>query len=384
MLNIMTTRFNTLLFTALSAVILTSCGGSGTFDISGTIKGHEGKKLYLQKFEKGQPVNMDSTTIGTDGTFEIAAKLPYTDYYRLALDQQNAFVFIGDSVGELAITAEENMASPTAIEGQADTKLLYEFDNNLRRLMNKGDSLMRLSEQGVPKEEVTEKLSVFNIEAMAYLHGFIDKNVSSPAALAGLNKLNPVEDLAYFTKVRDGLAVKMAKSEYFNYLKSQIDQASQQAEMMKMQEKAQAENDKLLAVGKPVPTINLPDPSGRKRSLQEFRGKVVLIDFWASWCKPCRAENPNVVKAYEQFKGKGFEVFSVSLDKSKDAWERAIIEDGLRWTHVSDLQFWNSEAARAYGVQGIPFAVLIDKDGNIIAKNLRGEALIQKLKEVLG
>jgi peroxiredoxin len=125
------------------------------------------------------------------------------------------------------------------------------------------------------------------------------------------------------------------------------------------------------------------DTSGNPISLSSFRGKYVLIDFWASWCRPCRMENPNVVKAYEDFKGKNFTVLGVSLDRSKDAWIKAIADDKLTWTHVSDLKFWSNAVAVQYKVESIPQNFLVDPEGKIIAKNLRGEELHRKLKELL-
>ncbi|MFM8834591.1 MAG: peroxiredoxin family protein [Cytophagales bacterium] len=146
----------------------------------------------------------------------------------------------------------------------------------------------------------------------------------------------------------------------------------------------QVEKLKVTAVGQIAPEISLANPSGEIVKLSSLRGKYVLIDFWAKWCGPCRRENPNVVKAYKRFKDKGFEVFGVSLDRSKEDWLKAIAEDGLTWTHVSDLKYFESQAAKDYNINAIPFSILLDKSGKIIAKNLRGAALDRKLEEVLG
>jgi peroxiredoxin len=141
---------------------------------------------------------------------------------------------------------------------------------------------------------------------------------------------------------------------------------------------------KVTAIGQISPEIEMPNPDGQMIKLSSLRGKYVLVDFWAKWCGPCRRENPNVVKAYNKYKDKGFEVFGVSLDRTKADWVQAIEEDGLTWTQVSDLKYFDSQAANDYNITAIPFSILLDPEGKIIAKNLRGSALEKKLEEVLG
>lgn len=151
---------------------------------------------------------------------------------------------------------------------------------------------------------------------------------------------------------------------------------------------AQSGNVEGTSIGNKAPELKYMSPEGKEIALSDYKGKLVLIDFWASWCGPCRRENPTVVNAYNKYKdlkfknGKGFEIYSVSLDQNKDAWVKAIKADNLTWAaHVSDLKFWSSEGAQKYGVNSIPANWLIDKDGIIIAKNLRGAELERELEK---
>ena len=146
---------------------------------------------------------------------------------------------------------------------------------------------------------------------------------------------------------------------------------------------SQVDSLNIIEVGSIAPDIILKNADGKEIKLSSLRGKYVLIDFWASWCRPCRGESANLVKMYKKYNKSGFEIYSVSLDEKKEDWVGAIKKDGLSaWTHVSDLQYWNSAAAKQYKVTSIPYTLLLDKEGKIIAKELRGEELAKKLSEI--
>lgn len=191
--------------------------------------------------------------------------------------------------------------------------------------------------------------------------------------MAAVEQLDPDKYADYFIKVDEAFTEKYPDSKYFKKFHEKVNRM------------------KKFAVGSVAPDIVLPNYEGNTTTLSSLKGKVILLDFWASWCKPCRAENPNVVKAYNTYQSKGFDVFSVSLDglpqqqNPKEEWLQAIKQDGLIWkNHVSDMQGWNSPVVPLYDISGIPHTLLIDREGKIIGKNLRGEQLEAKLKEIFG
>ena len=221
------------------------------------------------------------------------------------------------------------------------------------------DATDKSSEQKQLEKQVMEQ------ERLQAIQDLLLKNTTNYASAALIEYL-PID---YYLPVYDAVLTELIKK----YPENGIVKAKYQ----------EAEKAKKLAIGFPAPEITLEDTAGNLFSLSSLKGKVVLIDFWASWCRPCRMENPNMVRLYQTYNKYGFDILGVSLDQNKENWLRAIQADGLIWNHISDLKGWQSAAGAIYGVSSIPFTVLVDKDGNIIAKGLRGEALEQKIKEVL-
>lgn len=193
---------------------------------------------------------------------------------------------------------------------------------------------------------------------------FVKTKKGSPATYFATTYLYEEPTIDLLQAAYDNMNKAVPSSKYTSAIKSQIDQVGP------------------LDIGGLAPDIALNSPDGKVVKLSSLRGKVVLIDFWASWCRPCRMENPNVKRVYDLYKDKGFEIYGVSLDKEKSRWVSAIEADGLSWLHVSDLKGWQNAAAQRYMVNSIPFTVLLDKNGRIIAKGLRSQALEQKLAEI--
>ena len=209
-----------------------------------------------------------------------------------------------------------------------------------------------------------------------FIRNYADTSRYEPNAIFAVRMLNPTTQMNFLEAFPKSLAHRFPPSkmtrdydEYFAAVRQKIIPSKQASTSTE--------------VGAIAPEIALPGVDGTVVSLSSLKGKYVLVDFWASWCGPCRAENPNVVAAYDQFKGKNFTILGVSLDNKKDAWEKAIKDDNLSWTQVSDLRGWSSAAAVVYGVQSIPGNFLIDPNGKIVAKNLRGSSLEEFLKVVL-
>lgn len=397
-----------ILFSSVLA-LLAGCGGSSNGNmISGKIEGAEGKSIYLERFVNDRPVKTDSTTIGADGSFGINPSQGLElNFYRLIIDNDHYTVLITDSSESPEVSATfENMKLGASFSGSKHSETLSEFYKLMEPYAKQLNEFRIQAQNPSSTPEVIAQLksqyqSVM-MEKNQKCKDWLGSNNTSPASLAALNELDIRTDLEAFKQVRDGVKESFGHSFYFKEVAKRIDaitaqgqngpkpgapQVAPQPGDPSAPQQVQTKSQGPISVGMMAPELAAKDPNGKTIKLSDFKGKVVLIDFWASWCGPCRKENPAVVAAYNQYHSKGFEVLSVSLDNNLDKWKQAIATDGLIWkTHISDLKGWQSELAAAYGVHSIPCPVLVGKDGKIInfGQNIRGPFLEQELVKLFG
>ncbi|WP_157530738.1 TlpA disulfide reductase family protein [Hymenobacter norwichensis] len=332
-----------------------------------------GTKVYLAELGDTQFISRDTATVDDKGQFKFTGTVPEAGLYQVKTNDQNQVLVALANGSSLALTGDaQKLAESYTVKGSPDSEMLQQLNRTMSQSkMQMGRLEQRYNQNAQANRtdsmQVIEKkfyaLQAIGTESIKTMVRQNPKSVVSSFVVANL--INPDEQFAFADSMTTVFKTAQPDSRYTKALVAKL------------------EPMRSTAVGVQAPEINLSAPDGKALPLSSLRGKYVLIDFWASWCGPCRRENPNVVKAYNKYKGKGFEIYGVSFDQDRDKWLKAIQADGLIWKHVSDLKGWESAAGQTYSIKSIPASILLDPQGRIIGKNLRGEALEAKLASVM-
>jgi thiol-disulfide isomerase/thioredoxin len=336
---------------------------SGNLSFKGTV---HYERMIISEVRDNSLIPIDTVEISKDGDYKVVLEFSVPSLYVVQFSPTQAEMTHWFLEPKSKITLDyEVVGYPilSKVKGSRNMEIYKGFMERNAPIESLNRRYYLADEVG--KKELANEFAKVYPEVQSLLKSYILKNkdVLVSAFLVTCFDQEFAKYITVYEEVRDALIVQYGSNVFVKNIDDRL--------------------KKSLLVGSKVPDIVMPSPDGKILKLSDLKGKIVLIDFWASWCGPCRRENPNVVRLYDRYKDKGFEIFSVSLDKDKTAWVKAIETDRLKWkNHVSDLKYWSSEAAKLYGVSSIPFTVLIDKDGRVIGKNLRGKELENKLIEV--
>lgn len=367
----------------LAAVSLMACNKEQEkgYSISGTTNGFEdGTMVYVNAVsQSNRPVILDSASV-KQGKFKITSPTPETqDFNYLTFKNTGGNVLFLAENSPLKMTIYKDSLRSSIIKGGPENNLFFEYINKVKILGEKKTNLnneyqyaIRLKEtekiQQIKKEQEALKLEEVSVrKEYAQNHPNSLVAVMALTDLSRLRVVKPKEMQGMFASISDSLKTTRLGKNLQSLVNTAVAEASR----------------KKIDIGNEAEDFSAPTPQGELLSLKQSMGKVTIIDFWASWCKPCRMENPNVVRVYNKYHNKGLNIIGVSLDKAKNSWTKAIADDNLEWSHISNLQYWQDPIARTYGVRSIPATFILNEKGEVIAKNLRGPALENKIAELL-
>ena len=361
-----------LILSAMAGIALCACGTQGGYKITGNLEGFQTSKSYLLSIN-GNKVDTLASADVKDSKFEFkGSNVEGVKYAMITFEGQRGGMPIFLENGNFTVTL--NAADPFSnkVEGTSAAQTLFNQFNAIQ---------MEIAQQQRPLQQAFMAANqAQDQEKMDSIQGVFEKLVEGAQAKElELIKANPDAYVTAFMVASSMQQMELDKVKERFAILSETAKANewgkQIAEFIATQEKT--------AVGATAPDFTITDTEGKEFNMYDVKAKVKLLDFWASWCGPCRGENPNVVAVYKEYHKKGLEIIGISLDNNKDAWLKAIEDDGLIWKHGSDLQGWNAAPAKLYGVRSIPATFLLDENNKIVAKNLRGDALKEKIAEML-
>lgn len=373
-------RILSILLTTMLALTACNQAPKDRFTIEGTITGGADEVVKMIEFTLEDAVTVDSAILAEDGSFSITSSNTEPTVYMLSLSNAGLIPVLVENGDVVKInTTAEQYINDAKVEGSTATTELIEyfkqFNSFQERVAALNEELMPYAEAPdfeQKRAEAQEKYKTYEASQKMYVKGFIDGNKNGVvpvfASLYAANFISPESDFDWFFSLLNRFKEENPSSKYTAWFTKFVEPYT---------------NLTALQPGKMAPDFKLPTPDGDTIALSDYRGKYVLVDFWASWCGPCREENPNIVRMYNRFKGKNFEILGVSLDKERAGWVKAIADDQLTWKQVSDLKFWDSIVTGLYAIQSIPATLLVDPDGKIIARNLRGPELEEKIASLL-
>ena len=353
------------------------------YTINGELRGdvEEGTQVFLKKTgENGQPVELDTTTL-VNGKFQFTGSSDLPDLHYIFVDKLPGYTAIILENGTINFNAQKDSLGFPKVDGTIQNDIFFSYLDKSKELSQQARSIQADMQKasGVPNGEATvaalnDEMLELQDEYKTFEIDFIKNNPNALISALLLERTISMNTLQVdeIQAMVDALSQEIKDS---NAGKKVI-------ELLEKKRKAE-EAGKNTAVGAKAPEFSGPNPDGKIIALSDVMGKVTLIDFWAGWCRPCRAENPNIVAVYEKYHEKGLNVVGVSLDRTADAWKKAIADDGLVWNHISNIAYFDDEIAKMYNVQAIPAAFLLDENGVIVAKNLRGPQLEEKVAELL-